>query len=68
MVVDMQGSDHILFDREIASKELLDGEEVLFLLAVCPLQQSPILLRIILIAISYYCTLLGPTEFPKQSP
>ena len=30
MVVDMQGSDHILFDPEIASKELLDGKEVLF--------------------------------------
>jgi len=30
MVVDIQGSDHILFDPEIASKELLDGEEVFF--------------------------------------
>ena len=30
MVVDMQGSGHILFDPENASKELLDGEEVLF--------------------------------------
>jgi len=30
MVVDMQDSDHILFDPEIASQELLDGEEVLF--------------------------------------
>ena len=26
----MQGSAHILFDPEIASKEMLDGEEVLF--------------------------------------
>ena len=30
MVVDMQGSDYVLFDPEIASRELLDGEEVLF--------------------------------------
>ena len=30
MVVDMQGSDYILFDPEIASRELLDGEDVLF--------------------------------------
>ena len=30
MVVDVQGSDHNLFDPEIASKELLDGEEVIF--------------------------------------
>lgn len=30
MVVDMQGSGHVLFDPEIASRELLDGEEVLF--------------------------------------
>ncbi|KAK2559053.1 Transient receptor potential cation channel subfamily M member 6 [Acropora cervicornis] len=30
MVVDMQGSVHSLFNPEIASKELVDGEEVLF--------------------------------------
>ena len=30
MVVDMQGSGHSLFDPEIASKEMVDGEEVLF--------------------------------------
>ena len=30
MVVDMQGSGHSLFDPEIASKEIVDGEEVLF--------------------------------------
>ena len=30
MVVDMQGSGHTLFDPEIASEELVQGEEVLF--------------------------------------
>ena len=30
MVVDMQGSIHSLFNPEISSKELVDGEEVLF--------------------------------------
>ena len=29
MVVDMQGSGYVSFDPEIASRELLDGEEVL---------------------------------------
>ena len=30
MVVDMQRSGYVLFDPETASRELLDGEEVLF--------------------------------------
>ena len=29
MLVDMQGSGHVLFDPEITSRELLDGEEIL---------------------------------------
>ena len=34
MEVDMEGSGYSLFDPEIASKKLVDGEEVLFSLAI----------------------------------
>ena len=67
MVVDMQGSDHILFDPEIASKVLLDGEEVLFSAS-----------NVSLTAISnfienhpdcnMYCVMLGLKKFLKQNP
>ena len=66
MVVDMQlDSDHILFDPEIASKELLDGEEVLFsfgnwsLTAISNFIENRPLLRIILNYLNYlvhYCS------------
>ena len=67
MVVDMQGSDHILFDPEIASKELLDGEEVLFsagnlsLTAISNfIENHP--------DCNMFCVLLGLIKFPKQNP
>lgn len=63
MVVDMQGSDHTLFDPEIASKELLDGNEVLFstgnlsVKAISNFIESHA-------ECNLYCTLLGLKKFP----
>lgn len=64
MVVDMQGSGHILFDPEIASKELVHGEEVLFSTG-----------NLSITAINnfieehtdcnLFCTLLGLSKFPQ---
>ena len=58
MVVDMQGSGHSPFDPKIASKEMVDGKEVLF-------STGNLSLTAINIFIEHhtecnlYCTLLG---------
>ena len=64
MVVDMQGSGHTLFDPEIASKELVQGEELLFstgnlsVTAInCFIEHHP--------DCNLYCTILGLKKCPK---
>lgn len=58
MVADMQGSGYVLFDPEIASGELLDGEEVLFSAGNLPITAITTFIENHSDC-NLYCTLLG---------